>query len=328
MNLVLGNVDYRLHTTDEGDQLQRGLEAAGWLLCGAGFGDGCADVPELLERHAPAAVMVHDKRDWDPASPISFRKDIGFSNLRVLARRPEILRAGVLKDAGSALEYHRRFFAEIQADAAVVYYHPQIVKRLNPWLGQRKLVRIFHSVDRYVCEPLLDEDLPRQRAVITGASSPVYPLRHRLMRYALDHPEAHLSVFGHPGYGNGGAYTNAYLRLLAGFRVHIATASRYGFALRKIIESVAVGCTPVTNLPPEDVLPEIDGALVRIPLTASSSQALAAAELAAEAWSFEERRAWAEKAWSFYDWRASGLRLAAALEGRARAAAPALEEAL
>jgi hypothetical protein len=33
--LVLANIDYRRHMTDEGEQLQAGLEAAGWILAGA-----------------------------------------------------------------------------------------------------------------------------------------------------------------------------------------------------------------------------------------------------------------------------------------------------
>ena len=69
----------------------------------------------------------------------------------------------------------------------------------------------------------------------------------------------------HPGYGNPGSQVETYVKALREYRVHLATASKYGFALRKIIESVAIGCTPVTNLPTYDVLPEIDGALKRIP---------------------------------------------------------------
>jgi hypothetical protein len=53
---------------------------------------------------------------------------------------------------------------------------------------------------------------------------------------------------------------------------HVATASSYHFALRKIIESVACGCTPVTNLPAYDVLPEIDPVLVRIDDDATEAQ--------------------------------------------------------
>ena len=91
-----------------------------------------------------------------------------------------------------------------------------------------------------------------------------YPLRQRAVR---DRVVLGLDVLRHPGYGNRGAVTPAYCRELARYRVSVATASMYGFALRKIIEAVAVGCTVITDLPAYDVLPEIDAALIRVPST-------------------------------------------------------------
>jgi hypothetical protein len=312
VNLVLGNIDYRLHTTDEGDQLQRGLEHAGWTLAGAGYGDGCRDVPTLLERFRPAIVFCSDPRDWDPQHDGSFRKDIGFERIEVLRDHPEIFRVTVVKDAGSVKRYQERKFREMGADAAVVYYDPGIVRRLNPWLADVPLIRTHHSIDAELCARL-DLRAPRERAVATGATSTAYPLRTLIMQASKRRKD--LGVFvGHPGYHNRGAHTPEYLRLLAGYRVHVATASRYGFALRKIIESVAVCATPVTNLPAFDVLPEIDGALVRVSDDASLDDVAAVIAAADGAWDLEERLAWAEKAWRFYDWRGAGLRLAAALE--------------
>lgn len=314
MNLILGNVDYEQHTTDEGDQFQRGLAAAGWALAGAGYGDGCTDVPTLLDRFQPEAVVVHDKRDWSPDSPGCFRKDVGFQRLWQLRTRPEIFRAGILKDAGSALAYHRSFFEEIAADAGVVYYYPPAVRRLNSWLGPRRhLLRVYHSVDSSLCAQL-DLAGARRRAVVTGACSGAYPLRSKLFRMVASGAAGDIEAVGHPGYHNRGPHTPAYLRLLAGFKVHVATASRFGFALRKIIESVAVGATPVTNLLAEDALPEIDGALVRISPEAGWKELLAAVDRAAEEWNLAERMEWARKAWGFYDWRTSGLRLAGEIE--------------
>jgi hypothetical protein len=98
--------------------------------------------------------------------------------------------------------------------------------------------------------------------MVSGAASNAYPLRQRVIRDALD---LGVDVLRHPGYGNQGPRTPEYMRHLAGYKVHVATASMYGFALRKIIESVAMGCTVVTDLPAYDVLPEIDGALVQGP---------------------------------------------------------------
>lgn len=314
MNLILGNIDYEQHTTDEGDQFQRGLAAAGWQLAGPGYGDGCADVPTLLERFQPEAVIVHDKRDWSPDSPGSFRKDLGYQRLWQLRTRPDIFRAGILKDAGSSTAYHRSFFHEIDADAGIAYYALPTVRRLNSWLGSRRqLLRVYHSVDASLCAEL-DLAGERRRAVVTGACSGAYPLRSKLFKLAAAGAAPGIEAIGHPGYHNRGSHTPAYLRLLTGFKVHVATASRFGFALRKIIESVACGATPVTNLPCEDVLPEIDGALVRIAPDAGIAELLAAVERAAAAWNLAERMEWARKAWSFYDWRAAGLRLAGEIE--------------
>ena len=92
-NLILGNRDYGpagdgwgAHMSDEGYQLQAGLVAAGWEICGNGYGDNCADVDVLLERFTPEVVFVQDVRDWLPESPIKFRKDLGFRNIDALGR--------------------------------------------------------------------------------------------------------------------------------------------------------------------------------------------------------------------------------------------------
>lgn len=317
MNIILGNRDYGpagdgwgAHTTDEGMQLQLGLEHAGWTLAGAGYGDGCREAPTLLERHRPDLVFVQDPRDWDPASQGSFRKDIGFERIEVLRSRPDIFRAVVVKDAGSVRDYQQAFFERIGADAAVVYYHPDIVLSLNPWLARAELVRTYHTVEPAHCvRP--DPALSRKRAVVTGAVSKAYPLREQVVRAAA---RIGVDVVRHPGYHNRGAHTPAYLAMLAGYRVHVATASRFGFALRKLVESVAVGATPVTNLPAFDRLPEIDGALVRVSPEATVEEVADAVSAADRAWDPEERAAWAGKARARYDWRVEGRRLAAALE--------------
>jgi len=309
--LLLANVDYRGHTSDEGDQFQRGLEHAGWQLAGAGYGDGCRDVPQLLRRYRPQAVVCHDKRDFSPDSPGCFRRDIGFRDLGAL-RDSSAFKACIVKDAGSVRNYHRAFCEEIGTDAVIVYYDPEAVVALNPWITAYRLVRTYHSVDGDLCGSI-DLTGSRARAVVTGALSAVYPIRMRVVQAATNNPDLGISVIGHPGYRNDGTHTPRYLSMLARYKVHVATASKYGFALRKIIESVAMGCTPVTDLPERDVLPEIDGALVRIAPDCSVRDVTAAVELADRQWNLEERLYWAEKARRWYDWRAMGLRLDVAL---------------
>lgn len=327
--LVLANRDYgpatsdwpHAHTSTEGLELQLGLEHAGWTLVGAGYGPrgshpDARDVRKIIDEHRPDIVFVQDKRDWDPHFNGCFNKKVGYSNLDYLKQHPTIFKACILKDAASVRQYQQIFFDEADADAAVVYYSPSIVVRLNPWIAMKKkrVVRIYHSVNRDVCDAI--EFRPRERrlrCIVTGATSNVYPLRTAVMNLALRHPQLDIKVFGHPGYGNGGSHTNSYLEEISKYRVHIATASRFGFALRKIIESVAVGAVPVTNLPVEDLLPEIDGALIRVPFQANPSHLLHAVNRADEEWNEEDRRRWAIKARQYYDYRAAGLRLDRAL---------------
>lgn len=317
MNLVLANADYSGllpgsagHTTDEGHQLQVGLAAAGWRLCGNGYGDNCADVAVLLERHQPDCVFVQDVRDWDPASPCAFRRDLGFRSIEALAAwggRAFL----VLKDAWHDHDLRQSGCAQsIAATAIVTYYEHDVVRAVAPWTTRYRLLRTYHSIDADLIASIGFAER-RARACVTGARAGCYPLRMR----AIEHAGAlGLDTRRHPGYGNRGHDTPDYLRWIGQYRVHIATASKWEIAFRKIIESVAVGCTPVTNLRPTDVLPEIDGALVRIPTDASVSQIAEAVQQANARWDAAERREWAAKALAFYDYRAIGRRLAAMME--------------
>lgn len=309
--VVLANIDYRRHMTTEGDEFQEGLRSAGWTLCGVGY-DGLTDVPHILDTYRPSRVVVHDKRDWDPQSSIAFRKDIGFTRLSAL-KAYEGFKAVVVKDAASSLPYQKAFYDEVGADAAIVYYHERSARMHGMWLQDRPLIRTYHSVNLDALDgiPL---DAPRRDVMVSGAASNAYPLRQRVIR---DAAVLGVDVLRHPGYGNLGPRTPAYLSHVAGYRVHVATASMYGFALRKIIESVAVGCTVVTDLPDYDVLPEIDGALVRVRPTAGTDEIKRALEQAVQSWALDARLVWAEKARRFYGHEAIGARLDRALAAAA-----------
>jgi hypothetical protein len=321
MKLILANRDYGpavngwgAHMTDEGAQLQEGLEAAGWHLAGAGYDDSCRDVPILLGRHHPEMVFVQDKRDWDPANAGAFRKDIGFKGLPILARHPEIFRLIVIKDAASMTAYHQQFVEEVDPDAVVVYYHEQSIEASAFWLTFSPLIRTYHSVDADLISRM-DLGRPRRRALVSGAlNQDVYPLRERVVRNAS---VVGCDILPHPGYSNRGNHTPAYLETVSGYRVSIATASKYGFALRKIIEAVAVGTTPVTDLPAYDLLPLIDHALVRISPTATFSEIRDAIDEAEENWNLEERLHLARLCWQVFDYRIIGRRLDALIEEKA-----------
>ena len=297
--LILGNVDYRVHMSDENEQLQRGLVALGWEIAGVGYGDGLADVSQLIMRHAPDAVLVMDKRDWDPAC-VAKRKDIAFSNLEALSAAMGILKFVIIKDAGTFQKEYEQFFAEVCPDYAVTYYEEAAVRKLNPWIpAGLQFVRIHHSVD---ADLIREIGLSGERAgaLVSGARGWCYPLRNAAARAAAQYG---WDVLPHPGHHNRGAFTRDYLARLVGYRVHIATASSFGFALRKIIESVACGCTCVTNLPATDVLPEIDRALMRVRDAAAVQELAVAVTKAIRTWNPIVRLETAEIALARYDYR-------------------------
>lgn len=306
MKLCLALHEYKSHLTDEGNQIQLGLQHNGWTLCGAGFGDGCRDVAQLLDRHNPEAVFVNDARDWVASSPGAFNKNVAFTNTQELASRKDIVRLSVCKDAGTAQRFQREFAEHIGADGMVIYYHPRSVLAVSPWLQSYPLIRTYHSVDADFCNTLA-MSRQRKRGLVSGAQNPtVYPLRNFVTKHAraLD-----IDVLPHAGYGNRGCRTPEYLRTLAQYKVHVATASSYGFALRKLIESVAVGATPVTDLPSYDQLPGIDSALIRIPSGAGFFHVKEAIDFAENSWNFDQRMEYARIARELYDWRVIGKAL-------------------
>jgi hypothetical protein len=208
--LVLANSSYPSHVTNEGEQLQSGLAHSGWTLTGYGYGDGCVDVPKLILRHRPDMVFIQDKRDWDRANPGgSFGNEkLHFEQIKTLANRPDILKVGVVKDAGSMSEYQEASIDEIEADAVVVYYHERSVLKQSRWLNHYPLIRTYHSVDADVCQGI-DLTQPRRRGIVTGASnSKVYPLRASAFAY---HKALRIDAARHPGYGCRGCHTNEYL---------------------------------------------------------------------------------------------------------------------
>ena len=298
--LVLGNIDYRQHVTDEGEQMQAGFVAAGWEIAGHGYGDGCKHVGRLLDRHRPDIVFVQDKRDWSPDSPGCYDPAVEFEGIEELAKHKNLFVITMVKDAGSATEYQREFCESIEADAILHHYHEKAILPLSPWLDQFKLVRTYHTLDADLCTRIPLEGRHR-RCIVTGAVSTVYPLR----RIAFRSAEAWgIDTMQHPGYNNRGCHVADYLATLSCYRVHIATASKFGFALRKIIESVAMGATALTNLPRFDVLPEIDEALVRLDPEATVNEIASTITLTNVQWDFERAKKFAVLAREWYDYRA------------------------
>lgn len=308
--LLFANVDYRTHMTNEGNQLQEGLRSAGWILTGPGY-DGIRDAREAVERYQPHLILVHDPRDWDPASSICFLKEPAFTGMEYLRSLRSIPKAVVVKDAATLVDYQDHWARKIGADIAVIYYHPQSVQRFAPWLERMHLVRTFHTLD--------PDDAPkgvrwenRAGVLISGAVGRAsYPLRARLVGRAKE--------FGwdrhtHPGYSNKGSRVAEYLQVLSMYKVHVTTASRYGFLLRKIIESLACGCVPVTDLPDYDPPLLFDHGIVRIDPNAASESIAEVCQNEAERWDPQLRETLAARAWAIFDYRVETSRLSHRLE--------------
>jgi hypothetical protein len=328
--LVLGNAAYRKldgicegHITSEGAELQDGLVNAGWAIAGKNFShyvpryfNGTVEyldetrVDIILEKLQPDVVFVQDPRDMQSESPGCFDKWTHFENIEALASYggKKVL---VFKDAGSGTEYQRLFAQKIHADALVCYYHDKSILKLSPWANDYRRIRIYHSVDGDVIARL-NLSRYRSRGIVTGAAgnAMVYPLRYAVFRKTR---QLDINQLPHPGYGNSGCKTPSYLTLLTDFKVHVATASVFGFALRKIFESICCGCIPITDLPDYDKLPIIDPWIVRVPNHIDMESLKILIDCCETSW--EQRTAWlrATAAAGFYDYRAAGKRLDAAI---------------
>jgi hypothetical protein len=305
----------RRHTTDEGWQLFAGLEASGYTLAGRRLPPvDEVDVPRILEMTKPGIVVMQDKREWDLQARDFRDRQAQFIRPEALAGRPNIFKVTVLKDAHQRPEYHRQSAQEIDCHAWIIYYHPTIVKRLAPYVRAKHLIRTWHTVNADLCPKVISHlrHPPRGGVLISGALSRVYPLRSRLIQDRAQMPE--MSVLRHPGYHMRGCETPDYLQRLATFKVSICTASIYGYALRKMIEATACGCIVVTDLPTDEVLPEIDENLVRIEPSTPTPEIAELLKRLLRDWNPERQRELAEKAKTFYDYRKMGMRLAADIE--------------
>ncbi len=179
-------------------------------------------------------------------------------------------------------------------------------------MRKEHLIRTYHSVN----PKHVPKFSVRQRihgCLLSGAKSiEFYPLRRRLWKHRSKLPDT--KYMQHPGYGLKGAHTPEYLRQLAYYKVAICTASIFGYALRKIIEATSCGCRVITDLPEDEVLPEIDGNLIRVSNDAHPDEV---AEVIAEAeanYEPERQRHFAAKAVEFYDYKKLTAKIASDIE--------------
>lgn len=301
----------RRHTTNEGYELALAFQAGGYYLSGFGY-DGVNDVAGTLNYMSPDIAVIQDKREWvGRTGGAGFDHRESFRHADELRRRSDIFTGTVIKDAHTDHALHVEAAREIGAHFWVTYYHPDIVAAQAPFLRREHIVRTWHSVDPAAVPAFQWRD---GAGILSGAVSGAYPLRSRLALAANNGQLKHIRHHKHPGYHRAGCYTPEYLRALSMFRVSVCTSSRFGYAVRKIVESVAAGCVVVTDLPSDDVLPEIDGNLVRVDPDISPARVDALVGDLAATWDADRQREWAARALRYYDYRALGKRLAADIE--------------
>lgn len=312
------------HMTDEGWQLFAGLNRGSdsWWLEGyglekettRGFSYGLTDVQLTLEQYRPRTVLLQDKREWEGRTAGK-----GFDNNERFGRVTALNGCGafvgtVLKDAQNNPEYHRESAAEIGAHFWVTYYNTKIVSHVAPYVRPEHCVRTYHSLDRDVVPAFSMRDR-QNSALLSGAVSGAYPLRSRLMKLATQTLELKSVVtLGHPGYHRLGTSTPDYIRMHTRHKVAICTSSKYGYALRKIIEATAAGCRVITDLPTDEVLPEIDGNLVRISTDITPTELENTIRLLCDSYDPFSQEKWSRAAVGYYDYRVQGKILADNIE--------------
>lgn len=308
-NIVLANSSYATHGTDEGQQLQESLRLAGWTLCGFGYGDDTVDVPKILARHQPSIVVVQAGEDWRADSRGCFDKRVSFKHIEALAGYPGY-KVQVVKDCPGKYDRRRAWCEEIKADALLTYYHCDAVLPLSPWMAGYPRIRHRHTIDGQVAKAIHFK-ADRKRAIVSGAiNREVYPLRSLVVEHAN---LLGVAILKHPGYGCIGPRSSDYLRKLSEYKVSVACSSKYGFALRKLLESAAAGCVVVTDLPDFDRLPWLEDALIRVPARAGIDAVRAAINISESLWTPELADSLRARAIEYYDYKVCGVALSEAI---------------
>jgi hypothetical protein len=110
------------------------------------------------------------------------------------------------------------------------------------------MIRVYHSVNRDNV-PEFTADRPGQ-ALLAGAIDSIgtYPLRRMIIESVNRGGLPGVEYLPHPGYGANGSATPGFLERLSRYKVLIVTCSIFGYAIRKLFEGVAAGCTVITDL--------------------------------------------------------------------------------
>lgn len=308
-HLALAVESMRRHMTDEGWQIMDALNHSGYKLCGYNLTNNETHVPTLLKEFNPSVVVLQDKREWDVKSNCFREQRALFTGVEALAQDPSIFKLTILKDSHSGPSFHEKSADEIGCHAWIIYYHPRIVAHLAPYVRPQHLIRTYHTLDSSLVPPFSPD---RSKALFSGAVSSAYPERMEFVRH-IDRLQ-NIDYLKHPGYHRNGTHTPDFLKRLSQYKVSICTTSKYGYALRKIIESVACGCRVITDLPSDDVLPGIDDCLIRIPHCPGLKIWRNTINQALASYDPEYQSHYAAIAQARYDFRNEGLRLADSID--------------
>lgn len=318
--LGLAVVSMKEHMTDEGWQIFNGLRHAGYELAGYGlvtYGghegshtqSSMTDVGKILKWIHPRTLVLQDHREWDISSHNFRDPRARFTNVHLMRKKHDIFRLTILKDAQQQPAYHQQAAVEIGCHAWIVYYHPRIVNFVAPYTRFQHLIRTYHTIDTAFVPPLLER---AGGCLLSGAVSGAYPLRKRLVDNLDKLP--YTNLLKHPGYHRNGCATPDYLKILSRYRVAICTASIYGYALRKLIEATACGCRVITDLPVDEILPEIDGNLIRIHPNTPLKEIAEVIDDAIDTWDEAVQHEYSQAAMERYDYRNECERLANQIE--------------
>jgi hypothetical protein len=293
------------HMSSEGHELQQGMQAAGWKLHGHELGLG-TDVKEIIEKENPAVVLVTDSHEWDSGHLAV--KEEKFHNVEALAKRPDIFVLTTVKDSHRQYESAKSYAANMGCHAIITYYNPSIVCRMSNWIRPQHVIRTWHTVD---ANKVPEFNTKRyNECLLSGSLGGAYPLRERIHKSGL----SNVTWLRHPGYVNTGSSTASYLQTLSQYKVAICTSSRFGYCLRKVMEAAACGCRVVTDLPVDDVVPEIDFWIVRIAPDIHMSDLRLQLQQLCDEWNPDQQTIMAARARSRFDYNAEGKRLAMQIE--------------
>lgn len=310
--IALAVEDMRRHTADAGWQIMQALREGGYPLCGFNLPpNDMTDVVRLIQTFDPGVMVVQDKREWDIRNPRSWREQRArFENVQVLRKYHDIFKLTILKDAHQEPLYHKQSADEMGVHAWIIYYHPDIVKHVAPYVRLEHCIRTYHTLEPSGIPAAIAHK--QNRCLFSGAVSLHYPLRTMIKENLPFMPLVDCKV--HPGYHNKGCVCYEYFNTLNTYKVAICTSSMYGYTLRKHIEATACGCRVITDLPVDDPLPKIDGNMIRVPSNISAKDLNKVVKQAIDEYDLDTQNEFALAAKRYYDWRSSGLRLVRAIE--------------